>query len=62
MLSVEGEDMSEHRAGRANPAMPRMRQAVEAHETERWKAYLTDDDPQKPWGYCPECAEREFED
>ena len=27
---------------------------------ERWRVYLTDDDPPKPVTYCPDCAEREF--
>jgi hypothetical protein len=27
---------------------------------ERWRVYLTDDDPPKPVTYCPLCVEREF--
>ena len=27
---------------------------------ERWRVYLTDDDPPQPVTYCPDCAEREF--
>jgi hypothetical protein len=27
---------------------------------ERWRVYLTDDDPPEPVAYCPDCAEREF--
>jgi hypothetical protein len=27
---------------------------------ERWRAWLTDDDPANVVFYCPECAEREF--
>jgi hypothetical protein len=29
-------------------------------QAERWRVYLTADDPPKPLVYCPECAEREF--
>jgi predicted Fe-S protein YdhL (DUF1289 family) len=32
----------------------------EPHETGRWKAYLTDDEPPEVVVICPECAEREF--
>jgi hypothetical protein len=28
--------------------------------SERWRVYLTDDDPPKAVAYCPHCAEREF--
>jgi hypothetical protein len=28
---------------------------------ERWRAYLTDDEPAELAFYCPECAKREFE-
>jgi hypothetical protein len=28
--------------------------------SERWRLYLTDDDPPLSAMYCPECAEREF--
>jgi hypothetical protein len=27
---------------------------------ERWRVYLTDDDPPQPVTYCPACAAREF--
>jgi hypothetical protein len=27
---------------------------------ERWRAYLTDDEPPELAFYCPSCAEREF--
>jgi hypothetical protein len=27
---------------------------------QRWRAWLTDDDPANVVFYCPECAEREF--
>ena len=29
-------------------------------DDERWRAYLTDDEPAEVAFYCPECAEREF--
>jgi hypothetical protein len=29
-------------------------------DEERWRAYLTDDEPPDVAFYCPECAEREF--
>jgi hypothetical protein len=29
-------------------------------ESERWEAYLTDDEPPELAFYCPECAAREF--
>ena len=29
-------------------------------DEERWKAYLTDDEPPQLAFYCSECAEREF--
>jgi hypothetical protein len=29
---------------------------------ERWRAYLTDDEPAELAFYCPECAEREVGD
>jgi uncharacterized protein with PIN domain len=32
----------------------------EPHETERWKAYLTDDEPPEVVVFCPDCAERQF--
>jgi hypothetical protein len=28
--------------------------------SERWRVYLTDDDPAEAVAYCPDCAEREF--
>jgi hypothetical protein len=28
---------------------------------ERWRMYLTDDDPPMPVAYCRECASREFD-
>jgi hypothetical protein len=28
---------------------------------ERWRLYLTDDDPSEAVPYCPECAGREFD-
>jgi|1185.fasta_scaffold1301663_1 hypothetical protein len=28
---------------------------------ERWRAYLTDEDPGEAVFYCPECARREFD-
>jgi hypothetical protein len=28
--------------------------------TERWRVYLTDDDPAEAVAYCPACAAREF--
>jgi len=31
-------------------------------DDERWRAYLTDDEPPELAFYCPECAEREFRD
>jgi hypothetical protein len=29
-------------------------------DEDRWKAYLTDDEPPELAVYCPECARREF--
>jgi hypothetical protein len=29
--------------------------------TERWRIYLTDDEPRVPVAYCRECAAREFD-
>jgi hypothetical protein len=29
--------------------------------SERWRVYLTEDEPREPVAYCAECAEREFE-
>jgi hypothetical protein len=29
--------------------------------TERWRVYLTDDDPPEAVSYCPDCAEDEFD-
>ena len=29
-------------------------------DEERWRAYLTDDDPPELAFYCPECARQEF--
>jgi hypothetical protein len=31
-------------------------------DEERWRAYLTDDEPAEIVFYCPECAEREFDE
>jgi len=28
--------------------------------SERWRVYLTDDDPPEAVAYCPACAAREF--
>jgi hypothetical protein len=28
---------------------------------ERWRVYLSNEDPSEPLTYCPECAQREFE-
>lgn len=28
---------------------------------ERWRVYLTDDDPPEVVAYCPRCARREFD-
>lgn len=30
--------------------------------TERWRVYLTCDEPAEPVTYCPDCARAEFED
>jgi hypothetical protein len=37
-----------------------MRSGLAAGYDERWRAYLTDDQPSEVAFYCPECAEREF--
>ena len=29
---------------------------------ERWRIYLTDDDPPQPVTYCPTCAARELDE
>ena len=31
-------------------------------DEERWRAYLTDDDPPELAFFCPACSEREFAD
>jgi predicted RNA-binding Zn-ribbon protein involved in translation (DUF1610 family) len=31
-------------------------------DDERWRAYLTDNEPAELEFYCPDCAEREFRD
>jgi hypothetical protein len=30
-------------------------------DDERWRAYLTDDEPAEVVLFCPDCAEREFD-
>jgi hypothetical protein len=30
--------------------------------SERWRVYLTDDDPPTAVPYCPDCAQREFDE
>ena len=52
----------------AEPVRPESTQVIECIEcarawdvpTERWRVYLTDDDPPDPVFYCPDCA-REFD-
>jgi hypothetical protein len=39
---------------------PECRRPWELHETEHWRAYLTDDEPLEVVVFWPECAEREF--
>jgi hypothetical protein len=29
--------------------------------SERWRTYLSSDDPPRPLTYCPDCAQREFD-
>lgn len=29
--------------------------------SERWRTYLSGEDPPQPLTYCPDCARREFE-
>ena len=29
--------------------------------SERWRTYLSDEDPPRPLTYCPDCARREFD-
>lgn len=35
-------------------------QRVWATPFERWRVYLTDDEPAEAVAYCPVCAQREF--
>ena len=51
----------------AKPAYPLVRDLVcveckreWVEQTQRWRVYLTDDDPPKPVTYCAVCAKREF--
>jgi hypothetical protein len=30
-------------------------------ESERWRMYLSREDPPRPLTYCPDCARREFD-
>lgn len=51
------------------PALPNSTQVIECIEcarpwdapTERWRVYLTDDDPAETVAYCPDCAAEEFD-
>ena len=53
----------------AEPAPHSRTQVIECIEcarwwedlTERWRVYLTDDDPPEPVAYCPACAASEFD-
>ena len=29
--------------------------------SERWRVYLSNEEPQQPLTYCPDCARREFD-
>jgi hypothetical protein len=29
-------------------------------DSERWRVFLTTEEPREPVAYCPDCAEREF--
>jgi hypothetical protein len=49
----------ECRAGRANPAPPRMSPCMAAARRDRWRCYL--DDEEDLVFYCPVCAAREFD-
>ena len=52
----------------AEPASQQTRQKLECVEcerewtvlTERWRLYLTDDEPAAAFAYCPACGQREF--
>ena len=51
----------------AEPAYPLVRDLVcvecgreWVEPVERWRVYLTEDDPPEPVTYCPTCDEREF--
>ena len=51
----------------AKPAYPLVRELVCVEcgrewirRVERWRIYLTDDDPPKPVTYCTACPQREF--
>jgi hypothetical protein len=52
----------------AEPAPPHDTQVIECIEcarqwdvpTERWRIYLTDDEPRAPIAYCPDCAAEQF--
>jgi hypothetical protein len=50
----------------AEPASHQTRQTLECIEcewtvlSERWRPYLTDDDPADAAAYCAVCAQREF--
>jgi hypothetical protein len=52
----------------AEPAPAHSTQVIECIEctrswdvqTERWRVYLTDDEPPEPVAYCPDCAADQF--
>ena len=49
----------------STPLVQRELTCIECRRTwlelaERWRVYLTDDDPPEAVAYCPDCAEREF--
>jgi len=63
-----------HAVDRAAAASDRLREELERDRLrcvecgdhwndpgERWRAYLTDDDPPSVVLFCPECAEHEFD-
>ena len=52
-------------AEQSTPLVQRALTCIECRRTwlelaERWRLYLTDDDPPEAVAYCPDCAEREF--
>ena len=55
----------ERMAEQSTPLVQRELTCIECRRTwlelaERWRVYLSDDDPPEAVAYCPQCARREF--